>query len=206
MTGESTNLKPEDEIIMTEAETNQAAKKTFFKGFQKGSMKRAKIVGGHASSYYSKSAAGVNSLLYNKVDGLNYGKNERDPKDLHDNLKVEFTDVIAEPAGTISFDPIWSASFKSYKSSRSFCYKFMTLVLGIPIALFWGLYFALLAFINIWCMVPAVKACTIQMGFIEKIWGMIIGTIFDPLFESVGHIFSNIRINNINNGQPIERV
>ena len=121
-------------------------------------------------------------------------KQRRDPKGIHENLKVQFNDVIAEPEGTTSFSTIWGSSFKTYNYSRVWCYKIMTLVLGLPIALFWGLYFAILAFINIWLMVPAIKAAQICAKFVGTIWSLFITTVLEPWFTSLGLMFSRIRI------------
>merc|ERR1711879_963246 len=131
-------------------------------------------------------------LAHDKVEGLNY--KERDPQNLHDGLKVNFKDVIAEPDGVHSFQTVWGTSYKTYSVSKYWCYRVLTAVLGVPFALFWGLYFAFLAFLNVWCVVPFVKCFMIQIKFISEIWSLLVKTFLDPFFESIGKIFANIRL------------
>lgn len=129
---------------------------------------------------------------HKKVSDLEY--TDRDPERIHTELKVHFRDVIAEPEGAHSFATVWGTSFKTYSISKFWCYRLLTAVLGIPFALFWGIYFAVLAFMNVWFVVPFVKAFVIQMKFISKIWGLLVGTFLDPFFTSIGRVFSAIRI------------
>jgi len=131
-------------------------------------------------------------LAHTKIDGLDY--KERDPRQLHSEIRVNFKDVIAEPAGAHSFDTVWGTSFKTYSVTKFWAYRILTAVLGIPFALFWGFYFACLAFINVWCVVPFVKGFVIQMNFFKQVWQLLVGTFLDPFFMSMGKIFSQIKI------------
>lgn len=143
---------------------------------------------------FSNIKAGVKNYDYThkRVADLEY--QNRDPEAIHSELKVHFRDVIAEPEGAHSFATVWVTSFKTYSISKFWCYRLLTAVLGIPFALFWGVYFAVLAFMNVWFVVPFVKAFVIQMKFISKIWGLVVGTFLDPFFTSIGRVFSAIRV------------
>ena len=127
-----------------------------------------------------------------KAEGLEF--DDRDTEGLHDDLKVNFADVIAEPDGVHSFSTIWGTSYKSYSVAKFWSYRILTAILGIPFALFWGLYFAVLAFMNVWCIVPFVKCFTIQMKFVSEIWSKLINTFLDPFFTSIGKVFANIQM------------
>jgi len=118
----------------------------------------------------------------------------RDPDKIHDNIRVNFKDVIAEPDGAHSFATVWGTSFKSYSVVKYWTYRILTAVLAVPVSVFWGLYFALFAFCSIWCLVPCIKGFVIWTNFIGKIWGLIVRTFLDPLFESIGLCFTNIRV------------
>lgn len=143
--------------------------------------------------------SGVKSTLlskHEKIQDENLGSyEERDPQQIHSDLKVNFRDVIAEPDGAHSFNTIWGTSFKTYSISKYWTYRVLTSILGIPFALFWGMYFAVLAFLNVWFIVPFVKAFVIQMKFLSKVWGLMVGTFLDPFFTSIGRMFSAIQIN-----------
>jgi len=146
------------------------------------------------ATFLSKKSETLKNFEYKheRVKDLEYV--DRDPEHIHSELKVNFRDVIAEPEGVHSFATVWGTSFKTYSVSKFWCYRLLTAFLGIPFALFWGIYFALLAFLNVWFVVPFVKAFVIQMKFFSKVWGLIVSTFLDPFFTSIGKIFSAIRI------------
>jgi len=118
----------------------------------------------------------------------------RDENNLHPDIRVNFSDVIAEPDGAHSFATVWGTSFKSYSVVKYWTYRILTAVLAVPISVFWGLYFALFAFCSIWCLVPCIKGFVIWTNFIGKIWGLVVRTFLDPLFESIGLCFTNIHV------------
>jgi len=119
---------------------------------------------------------------------------ERDKNNIHPDIRVNFSDVIAEPDGAHSFATVWGTSYKSYSKVKYWTYRILTAVLAVPISIFWGLYFALFAFCSIWCLVPCIKGFVIWTNFIGKIWGLVVRTFLDPLFESIGLCFRNIRV------------
>ncbi|KAM8979484.1 caveolin-1 isoform X1 [Sarcophilus harrisii] len=119
----------------------------------------------------------------------------RDPKHLNDDVvKIDFEDVIAEPEGTHSFDGIWKASFTTFTVTKYWFYRLLTTLFGIPMALIWGIYFAILSFLHIWAVVPCIKSYLIEIQCIGRIYSICIHTFCDPLFEAMGKIFSKIRI------------
>ena len=99
---------------------------------------------------------------HTKISNLDY--DQRDPNDLHSEIRVNFRDVIAEPNGAHSFNTVWGSSFKTYSVTKYWTYRILTAILGIPFSLFWGVYFASLAFLNVWCVVPFVKGFVIQVS------------------------------------------
>lgn len=131
----------------------------------------------------------ITPKYYKDVDYEN-----RDRNGLNPDLKVNFADVIAEPEGAHSFKTIWGTSFKTYSLTKFWCYRILTAVLAVPLSVFWGLYFALLAFCSIWCISPCIKGFIIWTTFISKIWGLMVRTFLDPLFESLGLIFTKIQV------------
>ncbi|XP_073508015.1 caveolin-1 isoform X1 [Phyllobates terribilis] len=119
----------------------------------------------------------------------------RDPKHLNDEVvKIDFEDVIAEPEGTHSFDGIWKASFTTFTVTKYWFYRLLSAILGIPLALIWGIYFAILSFLHIWAVVPCIKSYMIEIQCISRIYSICIHTFFDPLFEAIGKMFSFIQI------------
>ncbi|XP_061496035.1 caveolin-1 isoform X1 [Rhineura floridana] len=118
----------------------------------------------------------------------------RDPKHLNDDVvKIDFEDVIAEPEGTHSFDGIWKASFTTFTVTKYWFYRLLSAIFGIPMALIWGIYFAILSFLHIWAVVPCIRSYLIEIQCIGRVYSICIHTFCDPLYEAIGKIFSSIR-------------
>lgn len=109
-------------------------------------------------------------------------------------VQVDFEDVIAEPPGTYSFDGVWKASFTTFTVSKYWFYRLLTALVGIPLALIWGLFFAILSFLHIWAVVPCVKSYLIEIHCVSQVYSICVHTFCDPLFEAMGKCFSNVRV------------
>lgn len=108
--------------------------------------------------------------------------------------QVDFEDVIAEPAGTYSFDGVWKASFTTFTVTKYWFYRLLTALVGIPLALIWGIFFAILSFLHIWAVVPCVKSYLIEIHCISQVYSICVHTFCDPFYEAVGKMFSNVRV------------
>uniref|UniRef100_A0A8C4NAK7 Caveolin n=1 Tax=Eptatretus burgeri TaxID=7764 RepID=A0A8C4NAK7_EPTBU len=118
----------------------------------------------------------------------------RDPKSLNNDLVgIEFEDVIAEPDSSHSFDSIWKASFTTFTISRYWCYRLLTATIGLPLALAWGLIFAVLSFLHIWAVVPLVHGFLIQIQPIARIYAVYVHAFLDPVFDSMGRCLHHLR-------------
>ncbi|XP_057273484.1 caveolin-3 [Pezoporus wallicus] len=119
----------------------------------------------------------------------------RDPKHINEDVvKVDFEDVIAEPVGTYSFDGVWKASYTTFTVSKYWCYRLLSAILGIPLAVIWGFLFALISFCHIWAVVPCIKSYLIEIQCVSRIYSLCIHTFCDPFFEALSKICSNIRV------------
>ncbi|CAM4576181.1 caveolin-3 [Lepidochelys kempii] len=119
----------------------------------------------------------------------------RDPKHINEDvIKVDFEDVIAEPAGTYSFDGVWKTSYTTFTVSKYWCYRLLSVVLGIPLAVIWGFLFALISFCHIWAVVPCIKSYVIEIQCFSRIYSLCIHTFCDPLCKALGQIFSSIKL------------
>ncbi|OXB56998.1 hypothetical protein ASZ78_017030 [Callipepla squamata] len=107
--------------------------------------------------------------------------------------QIDFEDVIAEPEGTHSFDGIWKASFTTFTVTKYWFYRLLSAIFGIPMALIWGIYFAILSFLHIWAVVPCIRSYLIEIQCISRVYSICIHTFCDPLFEAMGKVFSSIR-------------
>lgn len=100
----------------------------------------------------------------------------RDPHDMNNYLQVEFDDVLAEPAGTHSADCVWRNSYKCFTCGKNLCYKILTFLCGIFVALAWGCTFAHISFSIIWCFAPALRALHIVLNPFKKIYSILLAS------------------------------
>ncbi|MBN3270462.1 CAV3 protein, partial [Polyodon spathula] len=119
----------------------------------------------------------------------------RDPKQINEDvIKVDFEDVIAEPDGTHSLDGVWKVSYTTFTVSKYWCYRVLSAIFGIPMALIWGFLFACISFCHVWAVVPCIKSYMIEIQCVSRIYSLCIHTFCDPFYEALGKVFSSIRV------------
>ncbi|KAL4226700.1 Caveolin-3 [Mactra antiquata] len=121
---------------------------------------------------------------------------DRDPGNVNGIVKIKFEEIFAEPEGAYSFGTIWGATYRVFTDSKVWCYKFMSAMCGVPCALCWGLHFACLSFCQIWCNQPTIRSFSIQVKPLQKVYVVLVESFIEPCFESLGKMFSSIRIQN----------
>jgi len=121
-------------------------------------------------------------------------RENRDPKAINQDVKICFSDIIAEPEGYHSSKYVWHMSTTIYNWGKDAAYQLISFVFGIPLSLIWGCLFAIVACCHVWCYYPLRRSHVIKMGCWAHFWSVIISSCFDPLFESSGKVFSNVRI------------
>ena len=95
---------------------------------------------------------------------------------------MDFEDVIAEPVGTYSFDGVWKVSYTTFTVSKYWCYRLLSTLLGVPLALLWGF------------LLPCIKSYLIEIQCISHIYSLCIRTFCNPLFAALGQVCSNIKV------------
>lgn len=111
-------------------------------------------------------------------------------------FQVSFEDILGEPAGAHSIDCVWKNSYKCFNCGKNCCYKFLTTLCGIFIALYWGCEFAIITFQHIWCFTPLLRCLSIIMGCCQKFYSSIVSCCLAPLCETCGLCFSQIKVQN----------
>ena len=109
-------------------------------------------------------------------------------------LQVAFEDVLGEPDAAHSIDCIWRNSYRCFECGKNICYKLMTLLCGLCIALYWGCDFAIVAFDHVWCWTPCIREFSICVGCFQKVYATIIQCCCAPVCETCGLCLSKIRI------------
>lgn len=87
--------------------------------------------------------------------------------------------------------------FQLFTNVKLWCYRITSLICGLPLAIYWGVYFALLSFCAIWCCEPYLKAYAIELGCVRRIFQTMLNAFYRPCFEAIGYIFYNIRIQKV---------
>ncbi|XP_012943658.1 caveolin-1 [Aplysia californica] len=114
---------------------------------------------------------------------------------MNDHVKVTFEEIFAEPHPTVySFDGVWTTSYKVFTNTKLWCYRISTLLCAVPLSVFWGIYFALLACCTIWCCRPCIKAYEIELSCVRGFVVAVLDAIYRPCYETMGYLFFNIRV------------
>ncbi|KAK6756861.1 hypothetical protein RB195_014965 [Necator americanus] len=119
----------------------------------------------------------------------------RDRNGVNKDLKVKFLDIFAEPDPEYhSVACVWTCSYRVFEITRIYCYKILTLILGLPIVFIAGLVFALFTFARIWIVQPTFTLVRIVLAQILIIWSTAVIYVCRPFFYSVGAVFSTFRL------------
>lgn len=104
---------------------------------------------------------------------------------------MDFEDVIAEPEGTHSLDGVWKASYTAFTISKHWCYWLLSAILGVPLALLWGVRFAMLSFCHVWLVRPCLRSCLMEWQCLGHVYRHGVHTLCDPFCESMGRMFQS---------------
>jgi len=119
---------------------------------------------------------------------------QRDDHQLQSGIDLGFEDIYGEPDNVHSLDAIWRTNYAVFQSVRSFFYKVFSLIIAIPLAVIFGILFALVSTLSVYFCIPAGRLISIPVWWIASAWRFIVGAIFDPVFNSIGRLFTNIKI------------
>ncbi|XP_069065535.1 caveolin-2-like [Pleurodeles waltl] len=116
----------------------------------------------------------------------------RDPRGINDYLKVDFSNVLAEPGSFHSFDKVWTWSDILFEATKLWCYRVISLLCAVPVSLLSGFLFAFVGCMHIWCAMPCIQLCTRCMPPVRTLWASILDIVIAPLCTSIGRCFSLI--------------
>ncbi|CAF1059044.1 unnamed protein product [Brachionus calyciflorus] len=125
----------------------------------------------------------------------------RDPQQMNNYIQVEFDDVLAEPNGTHSAECVWRNSHKCFTCGKNLCYKILTILTGIFVALGWGCTFACVSYGVIWCIAPCMRLLHVCLNPTKKILSIILSSFCGPIMSVQALIFSRIHVTN-STGEP----
>ncbi|XP_045164740.2 caveolin-1-like [Mercenaria mercenaria] len=128
------------------------------------------------------------------MPGQEVDMDNRDPNSLNGHILVNFEDVFGEPEGVRSMDCVWKNSYSCFECGKNLCYKLLTFLCGLCIALEWGCEFAMLTYSHVWCWTPCLRDFSITMGCAQKFFQSCLSCCVGPCCEAIGKIFSQVKI------------
>jgi len=157
----------------------------------KASLKEAKIVQQKSKeSCNITMAEETNPFTINDGDALIYKSKEalntcpRDPNGLNSDCVVSFEEVIGENdvPGRVP-NGMWSCNQKTFAFCQHWTYFVLSVIAAGPAAVYWGMYYAIVACANTWCFTPWLRAMKIHLNIYRKLWGAVVHMVCDPCVE-----------------------
>ncbi|CAI4223491.1 unnamed protein product [Auanema sp. JU1783] len=131
-----------------------------------------------------------------KNDEISIGINlvDRDEKGNSNHVNFGYEDIFAEAEAAHSFDCLWRLVAKTFVGTRLFIYRVLSLIVGIPAAIIFGVLFAIVTVLNTFLCVPFGKLLTVPGNWIAMSWAWAIQAIVHPVTSAIGLIFSSCTI------------
>lgn len=117
-------------------------------------------------------------------------------------VKIGFDDIFIEPEAIRSGDigkhlsPRLRLVFGNvYSYTQEAIYFFLSMITGLFFGLLWGTVFGAWAFVDVWLVQPTVAMLLAVMHSVTIPVGAMVRGFIDPLFQSVGQIWSSVSVN-----------
>ncbi|XP_075951511.1 caveolin-2 [Anarhichas minor] len=118
----------------------------------------------------------------------------RDPYGINQHLKVEVSDVLAEPATPHSIDKVWLYSVAGFETTRIWTYRCLSLLLAVPFALLCGIFLAILACLHVWFVVPCLQLSNTFRPCLRSLCMCAVNAFIAPFCTSLALCCSQITI------------
>jgi uncharacterized membrane protein (DUF485 family) len=126
----------------------------------------------------------------------NFGINltQRDDAGLQTAIDLGFEDIYGEPDSVHSLDNVWALNHKIFVNVKNFFYKLFALILFVPLSIVFAILFAFFSALSVFLIVPLGRLLAIPFGWVFKVWSYVIGYVLTPVFQSIGHLFGNVKV------------
>ncbi|KAM8862779.1 caveolin-2 [Spinachia spinachia] len=118
----------------------------------------------------------------------------RDPYGINRHLKVEVSDVLAEPDAPRSIDQVWRYSVAGFETTRIWTYRCLSLLLSVPLALVCGVFVASLACLHVWFVVPCLQLSNTFLPCLRSLCMCAVNAFISPFCTSLALCCSQITI------------
>ncbi|KAM4563956.1 caveolin-2 [Odontesthes bonariensis] len=125
----------------------------------------------------------------------------RDPNGINQHLKVEVSDVLAEPATPQTIDGVWIYSLAGFEGTRIWTYRCLSLLFAVPFALLCGILLAVLALMRVWFLVPCVQLSNTFLPCLRSLCIFAVNVFISPFCVSVALCCSQIAVS-LSNKDP----
>uniref|UniRef100_A0A914HA05 Caveolin n=1 Tax=Globodera rostochiensis TaxID=31243 RepID=A0A914HA05_GLORO len=119
---------------------------------------------------------------------------QRDSAKLQEAIDLGVHDIFGEPDAVHSLNGVWKTALTVFLAVRNFCYKMLSLVFAVPLAIVFGILFALLSTLSVFVFVPIGRLLSIPFGWLAKLWSVLVSAVCDPLCRSVALICGNVKV------------
>ncbi|KAK2851029.1 hypothetical protein Q5P01_007305 [Channa striata] len=118
----------------------------------------------------------------------------RDPYGINKHLKVEVSDVLAEPAAPRTIDAVWLHSVVGFEKTRIWTYRCLTLLFAVPFAFLCGVFLAILACLHVWFLVPCIQLSNTFLPCLRSVFMCAVNVFIAPFCMSLALCCSQIAI------------
>lgn len=119
---------------------------------------------------------------------------QRDDRKLQEGIDFGFEQIFGEPDAVHSINGVWRTTITVFLAVRNFIYKLFSLIFAVPLAILFGILFALISVLGVYLFVPIGRLLSIPLGWLAKVWSSIVGAVLDPVCRSCGLIFGNVKV------------
>ncbi|KAK5610736.1 hypothetical protein CRENBAI_000772 [Crenichthys baileyi] len=118
----------------------------------------------------------------------------RDPHGINQHLKVEVSDVLAEPTTPHSIDGVWTYSMVGFERSRIWTYRCLSLLFAVPLAFLCGVFLAILACLHVWFLVPFIQLSNTFLPCLRSLFMCAVNVFISPFCMSLALCCTQISI------------
>jgi len=110
-------------------------------------------------------------------------------------LQLDFSNVFTEVEDTYTRSEFREAQQAIYKYSKLIYYNILSIFIGIPLSLLWGLIGALVMFILVWWVNPIIKLSYVTLyPLVSAGYTMLVSPWLVPLVDTFGRLLRQIHI------------
>ena len=109
-------------------------------------------------------------------------------------MQLTFENLFKEDNDTKIFRELFKCLGLAYKFFKLCLYHIFVIVLGIPLAVIWGIINGIAIFLLVWVWAPLLRLTVVSVYAVTPAVTVPIQAILAPLFDAIGRVFRQIRV------------